>query len=316
MEYLNAKSFHIVGSKAANFAELYHISKNANFKTPEGAFAIPFYFYNQHLVKSNVKHLITKIDNLEQNNYELKDEFLKEIRKRIKDTEIDKELLSKIRDRLKKSKDFEKFRFRSSTNAEDMEGFSGAGLYKSKSGKLNSKKKSIDRAIKTVWASNWSKKAYYERKYYNIDQENVAMGILVHRSFPNELVNGVAITKNIYRKNSNGFIVNAQVGNEKVVDPSSGTVCDQFLCFPQNSNKIYKNKTVIDIITYSSLNNNKLIMLRNEIQNLANQLNIIKRHFTGNKNKWEYLRIAYDVEFKIDGNNRQLYIKQIRPYNE
>jgi len=73
---------------------------------------------------------------------------------------------------------------------------------------------------------------------------------------------------------------------------------------------------VIDVITYSSLNTNNLVMRKDEIQHLANQLDLIKRHFTGKVDKWTYTRIGYDVEFKIDGDNRQLYIKQVRPYQE
>jgi phosphoenolpyruvate synthase/pyruvate phosphate dikinase len=316
IESLDVTSSSFVGSKAANFAELYKISKKANFKTPEHAFAIPFYFYKQHIIKSKVLVLIDKLIELEPDDSKMQNEYLEQIRKKIENTKIDKDLLDDVEYKIGQYDDFKKFRFRSSTNAEDINGFSGAGLYASKTNKLNSKNKSIENTIKTVWASNWSEKAFHEREYYNIDQKNVAMGILVHRSFPNEGVNGVAITKNIYRKNSNGFLVNAQLGNENVVDPSSGIICDQFLCFPQESNKIYKDKVVIDVITYSSLNGNSLVMSEDEIQNLANQLDIIKKHFTGKIDKWTYTRIGYDVEFKIDGENRQLYIKQVRPYND
>lgn len=53
-----------------------------------------------------------------------------------------------------------------------------------------------------------------------------------------------------------------------------------------------------------------------EIQNLANQLEISKRHFAGSIDPWSYTRIGYDIEFKIDGKNCELYIKQVRPYND
>jgi pyruvate, water dikinase len=316
VQYLNSTSFPFVGSKAANFAELYQLSKTADFKTPECAFAIPFYYYTQHIEKSKVGRLVTKLVDEKPKNQKLIKRYLKRIRTRIEGAKIDDSLILAIENKIVSNGKYKKFRFRSSTNAEDIDGFSGAGLYTSETGKLNSKKKSIEKAIKRVWASNWSDQAYYEREYYNIDQTKVAMGVLVHRSFPKEKVNGVAITKNIYRKNSNGFLVNAQLGNENVVKPRPGVICDQFLCFPENSNKIYKDKIVIDVITYSNLNDNKLVMSEDEIQNLANQLDIIKAHFTAEIDKWSYTRIGYDIEFKLDGKNRQLYIKQIRPYND
>ncbi len=316
VEDLTSASFPFVGSKAANFAELYHLSKTAEFKTPECAFAIPFYYYKQHIEKSKAERLITRLIEKNTKNQKLIKRDLKRIRNRIERTKINESLIFAINNKIAANGNYKKFRFRSSTNAEDIDGFSGAGLYTSKAGKLNSKKKSFAKAIKSVWASNWSDQAFYEREFYNIDQTKVAMGVLVHRSFPKEKVNGVAITKNIYRKNSNGFLVNAQLGNENVVKPSPGIICDQFLCFPENSNEIYKDKIVIDVITYSNLNDNKLVMSEDEIQNFANQLDIIKKHYAGDIDKWTYTRLGYDVEFKIDGKTRQLYIKQVRPYND
>jgi hypothetical protein len=313
--YSSSSSF--VGNKAANFGELFHLSKDADFKTPESAFAIPFYFYVQHLEKSIAKELINKLIEEESENPEELRKNLQNIRSRIENTKISESLINEIENKMFFNGNYIKYRFRSSTNAEDIDGFSGAGLYASKTGKLNSKKKSIEKAIKLVWASNWSDKAYNERAYYHIDQKNVAMGILVHRSFPNEAVNGVAITKNIYRKNSNGFLVNAQLGNENVVKPNPDVICDQFLCFPEKANKIQSDKIIIDIITYSNLNDNKLVMTEAEIQNLANQLEIIKRHFAKSDiDPWSYTRLGFDIEFKIDGKYRQLYIKQVRPYND
>lgn len=316
VEDLNSSSFSYVGSKAANFGELYHISKTANFSTPECAFAIPFYFYVKHIEKSKTKRLITRLNNKENKSQKYTTKMLRKMRKNIVKSKIDQSLIDGVSNKIISDGKYSTFRFRSSTNAEDIEGFSGAGLYTSKTGKLNNKQKSFEKAIKLIWASNWSDQAYNEREFYNIDQSKVAMGILVHRSFPEEKVNGVAITKNIYRKNSNGFLVNAQLGNENVVKPSSGITCDQFLCFPETSNKIYKDKIVVDVITYSSINDNKLVMSEEEIQNLANQLDIIKKHFTGEVDKWTYTRLGYDIEFKLDGESRQLYIKQVRPYND
>ena len=107
------------------------------------------------------------------------------------------------------------------------------------------------------------------------------------------------------------------MGEESVVKPKPGVICDQFICFPSKSNAIYKDKIVIDVLTHSNLNNNKLVMTEQEIQNLANQLEIIKQHFAGSDiDPWSFLRVGYDIEFKLDGKDRQLYIKQVRPYND
>lgn len=320
IEYVREKHSFIVGNKAANFGELASWSESIGFKTPENAFAIPFYFYNNHIISAKVKPMIASLsekENLNRTREEVEYD-LKLIRHLIENTEIDKELLSDVVKMIKRNPKYTRMRFRSSTNAEDAISFSGAGLYTSKTGDINDSEKPIDEAIKSVWSSLWTYEAFMERESVNMKQENVAMGILVHRSFPNEEVNGVAITTNIYRKNYLGFVVNAQMGDVSVVQPKTGVQCDQFICYPDESATIYgKSEGGIDVISYSSLNNGRLVMTKGEIQYLANVLELIKRRYVRN----HYLRTTYfnfglDIEFKLDANTRELYIKQMRPYNQ
>ncbi len=155
------------------------------------------------------------------------------------------------------------------------------------------------------------------REYYNINHKDVYMGILVHRSFPNEEVNGVAITKNLYRPDSYGFVINVQIGNQSVVKPKKGIISDQFICYPNNRDNIYNNKNTIDIITQSNINENKLVMTDEEIQNLANQHEVIKKYFINlTFTSKSYLEFGLDIEFKLDNTDRELYIKQVRLYND
>lgn len=318
IEKLGRKSFRYVGYKANNFGILYQISRRKTFKVPECAFALPFYFYRQHVQKSASEGLIN--DLLEKKGKIMSRDslkhLLKNIRKAIVSAPVDSALLKSITDRVAKSK-WTKMRFRSSTNAEDAEGFSGAGLYASKTGILNDSIKTFEKAVKEVWASLWSFEAFAEREYFHIDHRSVFMGILVHRSFPDEVVNGVAITKNVYRPGYNGFVVNAQLGNESVVKPKPGMVCDQFICFPNAADPIFQNKNSVDIITQSSLNGDKLVMTEKEIQNLANQLELIKRYFYDHIYMYNsYLDFGLDLEFKLEGKTRELYIKQVRVFND
>jgi hypothetical protein len=66
---------------------------------------------------------------------------------------------------------------RSSTNAEDLPGFSGAGLYDTVPNVRGSE--AIGRAVKQVWASVWNLAAYEERELYGIDHEHVYGAVLV-----------------------------------------------------------------------------------------------------------------------------------------
>lgn len=85
-------------------------------------------------------------------------------------------------------------RFRSSSTAEDVEGFNGAGLYDSNTGYLDpaSAPKSSDRthgiewALKKTWASYWSAEAFEERKLENVDHLSGNMGVVVHANFADE----------------------------------------------------------------------------------------------------------------------------------
>ncbi len=315
IESVTRKSYKAVGNKAANFAILYRLSQKGRFKTPESAFVIPFYFYDRHLATSNAQPLIDKLllhDSLRLNTDSLRF-YLQRIRNEIKQTPMDVRLLVKVKSRILYLGDYRRMRFRSSTNAEDARGFSGAGLYSSKTGILMDSTKPIDKAIKKVWASMWSFEAFSEREYYRMNHRQAYMGVLVHRSFPDEQVNGVAITKNLYRKDYDGFVVNAQIGEESVVKPSQYVVSDQFVCYPESRPRDIS----VDVITTSSLNNGELVMTETEIQLLANQLEIIKEYFHYHAQVAKpYFDFGMDVEFKLDGETRQLYIKQARLYND
>ena len=102
-------------------------------------------------------------------------------------------------------------RFRSSTNVEDTEAFTGAGLYDSYSGCLQDdldeddlgpcqcdpnepEERGVFRAIQKVFASFYNQNAVIERLRHRVDENQVGMAILVHHSFPDEieLANGVA----------------------------------------------------------------------------------------------------------------------------
>jgi hypothetical protein len=104
-----------------------------------------------------------------------------------------------------------KLRFRSSTNVEDSEVFSGAGLYDSYSGCLaddldagtggpslcdpeEPKERGVFRAIRRVYASFYNENAFLERLRQRVPEADVGMAVLVHYSSPDpdETANGVA----------------------------------------------------------------------------------------------------------------------------
>lgn len=137
-----------------------------------------------------------------------------------------------------------KLRFRSSTNVEDGDQFSGAGLYDSYSGCLaddldgdaagpsacdptESKERGVFRALRKVYASLYNDNAFLERLRHRVDESIVGMAVLVHHSTPDafELANGVA-TLEINRADAryvSGELV-TQVGAVSVTNPDSAAV--------------------------------------------------------------------------------------------
>lgn len=307
------KGVNYIGSKAQNMAYLIAISKEVSFKTPEDAHAIPFYFYTKHIQKKSIAPLIKELlaypnkDSAQWINQQLK-----KIRDAVKKEPIDPNLIAKLNATFKNAA-FKNFRFRSSTNAEDLDDFNGAGLYDSKTGIFGDSIKTFEKAIKQVWASVWNEASYNERELFGIDQQNIAMGVLVHRSFPDELANGVVITKNIFRTNFSGITVNVQKGENSVVKPEKGEVCEQFIIYHFNTGTTDTDFDV-DYTSNSNLNNNEPILNRKEINNLFVVSRKIeeKMYRYWRKNRYH----PVDIEFKIVGENKDLYIKQVRPFNE
>lgn len=314
---ITEKSVKYVGGKAANFGELNKIYFNSETKlqTPKAAFAIPFYYYDQHIITNGIDSLINSLLNDKFLKKDIKElEFrLKKIRKRIKKAKVDEVLMKEIVSIAIKN-GIDTLRFRSSTNAEDIKGFNGAGLYDSKSGILNNNKKSYEKAMKKVWASLWNIRAFQEREFFKIDQKTIAMGILVHQSFPDEEANGVAITKNIYRPERKGFVVNIQKGDVSVVLPPQGVTSEQLII---KHNIDSKDNIEIDYISYSSLNNNEALLSRNELVELNKTLAAIKLYFYSIENPITrplFEDFAMDIEFKIEKGTRKIIVKQARIY--
>ncbi|MDX2170048.1 MAG: PEP/pyruvate-binding domain-containing protein [Deltaproteobacteria bacterium] len=102
-------------------------------------------------------------------------------------------------------------RFRSSTNVEDSEVFTGAGLYESESGCLaddldgdgsgpshcdatRAGERGVFRALRKVFQSFYNDNAFLERLRHRVDESTVGMAVLVHHTFTDdtEEANGVA----------------------------------------------------------------------------------------------------------------------------
>lgn len=310
-----------IGGKASNFAEMLNAFADEGMEAPvpEGHFAIPFYYYQKHLIdhglESHIEEMLKDEDFI--SNSGVRKSKLQLLRDSIINAPLSTDLMNAVVPLLLQDERFSAYRFRSSTNAEDLEGFNGAGLYSSFTGKLNDQEKPVDVAIKKVWASLWNYSAFEEREYFKIDHLSCAMGVLVHRSFPDEDANGVVITHNPYNTN-HGFIVNVQYGEISIVDPDPGVIHDHLVIYDFSISG--QTPYTLEYFSYSNalLHSNGNVMSDAELYQLGNYLSIIKEYFYDEVYDCDciYKDFALDVEFKIDSDvsPRKLYIKQVRPY--
>jgi len=198
-------------------------------------------------------------------------------------------------------------RLRSSTNAEDLENFSGAGLYRSISAAVGSGDEPSER-IRKIWASVWNWSAFEERAFWNIDHLAVKMAVAVHIAFPDEAANGVLITHNLADPAVSGFYVNVQLGETSVTNPTDGVMPEIFsVVFGGDGLEVVRQR-------YSSLSPDSPIMSDAEIKALVRLAYKVVQHFAPLYNS-DPSELALDMEFKLDS-TRQPLIKQVRPYFE
>jgi hypothetical protein len=114
-------------------------------------------------------------------------------------------------------------RCRSSSSAEDLVDFSGAGLYDSYTHKFRSEG-ALSETVKQVWGSLFTRRAVAERDAAGLNHLAVYMGVLVHPNYGTEQANGVAVTANAlgprpFPYETTDVYFNAQYGEVSVVNP-------------------------------------------------------------------------------------------------
>ena len=292
------------GGKATNFSVLAQIGEDV--PTPD-AFAIPVAHYNRFMEQNGfwdeVDVMLADEEFIASGAVRMA--RLEALREAIKVAPVDEQLVADVTDYLNANYPGQRVRMRSSTNAEDISGFNGAGLYTSKSADPNDDNYRIDDAMRKVWASTWSLRAFEERSYYSIEHRNIGMALLCHRSFPDEEANGVAITRNIFDASGlePAFYINVQFGDASVVLPDPGVTADRLL--------YYFNMPGSPVVYLAKSNlTDEPVLTEGQIYTLGKALDAI--HTTYQAAYGGAADYAMDVEFKMD--EGELWVKQARPY--
>ena len=294
------------GVKAANVAVL----RTLGF--PDGAvpdgFAVPFYFYDEFMKHNefydDVEEMLADSDF--QSDYDEQESELKKLRKKIKKGETPEWIIAALTEMHSKHEGGGSLRYRSSTNNEDLPGFSGAGLYDSKTQKPDeTEEDGIDKSLKQVYASLWNFRAFTEREFHRVDHSAAAMGVLVHPNYTDELANGVAVSSDPFRNRYGSYYVNTQVGEDLVTNPEANSVPEELLLHPSGAYRV---------LAYSNqVESGELLMSDAQIDQLRRHLEVIHDAFEELYDIGDGEPFAMEIEFKITSDD-VLSIKQARPW--
>lgn len=292
------------GAKAAQLGQVARLGRTV--RTP-GGFVIPLAHYLRHFQVTGGEQRIVEM---------LRDEkvladpaarvaCLAEIRTSMETAPIEAELLAMVHAKIQAMAPQAKWILRSSTNAEDLAGFSGAGLYRSVVVKAGASPEVLAKAIREVWSSVWLAGAFDERAWYRVDHRLVAMAILAQPFVDGASVNGVAITANPFSEDRPGMLVNAQAQGGSVTGAQGDEIPEQVLIYT------YTDEVENEVLSRSSRNGGRPLLHEAQIKEMASVFGRIHDDLCP---RWGGKVNAVDIEFLLAGDDRHLVILQARPY--
>ncbi len=291
------------GVKSANVATLRTFAL-PKVVVPDG-FAVPFWFYDEFMRQNGLYGVAkTMMGTAEfRLDPDVQDRQLTTFRSMIAKAPMPTILsreLAKVRLQFPAAM---AIRCRSSTNNEDLPGFSGAGLYDSRTQRPD--EGPLDKCVKQVFSSVWNLRAFLEREYFRIDHLTTAMGVLLIPSTENEQANGVAVSIDPVYKEPNAYYVNTQLGEELVTNPNALAIPEELLLYGEGT---------MDVVSRSSLvAPGKFLLSTAHIATLRQALGVIHTRFAELYAVKPEDRFAMEIEFKITADG-QVMIKQARQW--
>ena len=276
------------GVKTANVATL------RTFGFPDGTvpngFGVPFHFYDEFMKHNDFYAKIEVLldDPAFQNDYDTKADELKKFRDEIEKGEMPNWMMDALSNLQNAFREGTSLRCRSSTNNEDLPGFSGAGLYDSYTHHPN--EGHLSKSIKQVFASLWNYRAFEARDFYRTDHFATAMGVLVHPHYENEQANGVAVSDDVVYQTTGNYYLNIQVGEDLVTNPEEQSIPDA-----TDGGRILTDAYLRELNGYLGMIHNKFSQLYSPASQTKD--------------------FAMEIEFKIKSDSK-ISIKQARPWGQ
>jgi pyruvate, water dikinase len=227
------------GAKTANLGEMMRAKMPMNVEDgfgvplniPDG-FGIPFSYYLAHIKQHKLDEKITAMlqDVRFSSDVAWRKQALIDLQAEIKNAPISTETMQKIVSVWQAQLGGHGVFVRSSTNAEDLKGFNGAGLYDTVPNVKTEAE--LEAAIKQVWASVWNLRAVEERAHFGIPHEQVYPAVLIQTAV-NAAAAGVLLTTDIWGHQNGTYTINAKWGlGMRVVEGQK--VAEQVLFDTQN----------------------------------------------------------------------------------
>ena len=293
------------GAKCSNVATM------RTFGFPEGTipdgYGVPFYFYDEFMKYNNfyqeVEDMISDPDFI--NDLNVRIDRLKDLRDDIKDAPMPQWMLDQLQAMHNAFPVGTAVRVRSSTNNEDLPGFSGAGLYTSKTQHLD--EGHISKSVKQVYASMWNFRAYEERDFYRVDQYIAAMGLLCHPNYQEEKSNGVGVSIDPIYNTANTFYLNTQVDEFLITNPDANSIPEEILLY-EDSTQGYFLLRESNLVTPG-----ELVMDEAYLDTMRNYLRVIHDEFAILYGVVGVEGFGMDIEYKVTAQDK-LIIKQARPW--
>lgn len=207
---MRARDVTIYGTKSSNLGEI-RTAALPGVNIPDG-FGLPFFYYVHHVRQHKLDAAIETMlrDPRFASDTGWRKSQLAELRAAIVKAPIDPAVLDLVYKRVRLKLGGKGVFVRSSTNAEDLPGFNGAGLYDTVPNVVG--KAALGEAIKTVWASLWNLRAVEERTTFGIDHRQVYSAVLIQVGV-SATAAGVLVSKNLYDpRDDDGYTINAKWG--------------------------------------------------------------------------------------------------------
>ena len=304
------------GVKATNLASLRTFGF-LDARTPDG-FAVPLACYDAFMRHNRLYEMAREMMSVSdfQRDAATRERALKAFRKRVRKGELPawvRDALTAVQARFPAE---QSIRCRSSTNNEDLPGFSGAGLYDSFTHKPD--EGHLGKSVRQVFASLWNFRAYEEREFHRIDHLKAAMGVVLHPNQKLEQVNGVAVTKDVLFKAQHPemtlYYVNAQRGEDLVTNPDAASFPEELLLSPRNPSRDRVLQRSSSSSSSSADGEESLLSDRHRAE-LRRCMRTLRDRFAALYDREGDDSFAMEIEFKVTRRG-ELLIKQARPWIE